>query len=236
MLVITFAVTLVIVAWVVDSTLKRTGPAPPAAGDTALTEQPLIGLGAGLTVRELTQHTSFSLIAMTGDLTGTSTKVRAKRPDGSWGPWYQTEYETEEPDPERAMPAGSVRGTPQHGTGVRRGHHRRPAGGQPPDQRAVNPTAGGRTTWRTGGEPAVWATGRSPRGNTLAQNISAVLISPPQAPRKHWTPPSGVIMPGQAPSIIGREEWGADPVLRCGTPQYRQRSSRRSRAPHRGQQ
>ena len=34
----------------------------------------------------------------------------------------------------------------------------------------------------------------------FGQNISAILISPPQAPVKtHWTPPSGVLMPGQAP-------------------------------------
>ena len=52
MLVITFAVTAVVVAWVVDSTLNRATPAPPAAGDTKLTEQPLIGLGGGVTVRE----------------------------------------------------------------------------------------------------------------------------------------------------------------------------------------
>src|SRR5580698_7091984 len=115
MLVITFVVTVVIVAWVVDSTLKRAAPAPSAAGDTGLAEQPLIGLGAGLTVRELTQPTPFALIAMTGDLAGTSTKVRAKHLDGSWGPWYQTEYETEEPDPDRATPVGP--GAEPHSTG-----------------------------------------------------------------------------------------------------------------------
>ena len=81
---------------------------------------------------------------------------------------------------------------------------------QPP---AVAPPGGPAGTGSLGYRPVS-------KGQPLAQNISAVLISPPQAPRKHWTPPSGVIMPGQAPSIIGREEWGADPVLRCGTPQY----------------
>jgi uncharacterized protein with LGFP repeats len=220
MLVITFAVTVVIVAWVVDSTLKRAAPAPPTAGDTALTEQPLIGLGAGLTVREVTQHTPFSLIAMTGDLAGTSTKVRAKRRDGSWGPWYQTEYETEEPDPERTTPVGSV--AEPHSTGpvfvgattAVQVAVSRPINAQVTQPPAVAPPGGPTRKGGLGYRPVS-------KGQPLAQNISAVLISPPQAPpRKHWTPPSGVIMPGQAPSIIGREEWGADPALRCGTPQY----------------
>src|ERR1700748_1923885 len=64
------------------------------ARDTQVAEQPLVGLGGGVTVRELRQDTPFSLVALTGDLTGTSTRVRAKHPDGSWGAWYQTEYET----------------------------------------------------------------------------------------------------------------------------------------------
>src|SRR5271163_4075068 len=98
MLLAAIAVTVVVVAWVVDSTRNKATPAPPTARDTQLTEQPLIGLGGGVTVREVTQDTPFSLVAITGDLAGTSTRVRAKRADGSWGPWYQTEYETSAPD------------------------------------------------------------------------------------------------------------------------------------------
>ena len=51
----------------------------------------------------------------------------------------------------------------------------------------------------------------------LAQNISAVLISPPQAPADtQWTPPTAVIAAGQPPNIIGRAQWGADELVRCG--------------------
>src|SRR4030088_2157990 len=93
------AATVVIVSAVAHLTRERGAPdAAPPAHDTQLTEQPLIGLGGGVTVRELSQETPFSLVALTGDLTGSSTRVRAKRPDGSWGPWYQTEYETAAPD------------------------------------------------------------------------------------------------------------------------------------------
>src|SRR5271154_4715305 len=98
MLLTAIAATVVIVSWVVYPTRHSDHAAPPPAPDTQLAEQPLIGLGGGVTVRELTQETPFSLVALTGDLAGTSTRVRAKRPDGAWGPWYQTEYETEAPD------------------------------------------------------------------------------------------------------------------------------------------
>ena len=48
----------------------------------------------------------------------------------------------------------------------------------------------------------------------LAQNISAVLISPPQAPVDiQWTPPTAVAAAGQPPNIIGRAQWGADEAV-----------------------
>src|SRR6516164_133088 len=110
MLLTAIAATVVIVSWVGDATRDRGGaPDPPRARDTELAEQPLVGLRGGVSVRELTQDTPFSLVALTGDLAGTSTRVRAKRPDGSWGPWYQTEYETAAPDPGPADGEGQAR-------------------------------------------------------------------------------------------------------------------------------
>src|SRR5271165_651934 len=93
MLLTAFAATVVIVSWIVDPT-HESGTAAAPAGDTQLAEHPLVGLGGGVTVREVTQGMPFSLVALTGDLAGTSTRVRAKHADGSWGPWYQTDYET----------------------------------------------------------------------------------------------------------------------------------------------
>src|SRR5581483_2484524 len=97
MLLTAIAATVVIVTWLV-SAIRQSPPDAPAAEDTRLSEQPLVGVGGGVTIRELTQDTPFSLVALTGDLAGTSTRVRAKRSDGSWGPWYQTEYQTSAPD------------------------------------------------------------------------------------------------------------------------------------------
>jgi uncharacterized protein with LGFP repeats len=228
MLLTAVAATVVLVSWTASTAHRGTAGTPPSRG-TQLVEQPLIGLGAGVTVRELSQATPFSLVALTGDLAGTSTRVRAKRPDGSWGPWYQTEYETAAPD-RAALPVGGEESTgPDHPGGVTEG------------PRGTDPLFVGTTTTVqiavtrpldaavTLGAPAPVAPsektdlGYKPasREQPFGQNISAVLISPPQAPAEtHWTPPAGVLMPGQAPPIISRAEWGADESLRCGSPQY----------------
>ena len=211
------AATVVIVSWVADTTRDRRTASPPPAHSTQLAEQPLTGLGGGVTVREISQENPFSLVALTGDLAGTSTRVRAKRPDGSWGPWYQTEYETAAPDGMTA--AGSLEGP--------RGTDPVFVGTTTTVQIAITRPIDAPVTL----PPAVPA--KDPRNETglgykpasreqpFGQNISAILISPPQAPAQtQWTPPSGVLMPGQAPAIISRAEWGADESLRCGSPQY----------------
>jgi len=177
-------------------------------------------------VREVTQDKPFSLVALTGDLAGTSTRVRAKRPDGSWGPWYQTEYETAAPD------SGAASGPGLAGSAQSAGPTEGP--------RSTDPVFVGTTTTvqiavtrpldapmtpplPPSDPPEKDGLGYKPasKEQPFGQNISAILISPPQAPAKtQWTPPSGVVMPGQAPSIISRAEWGADESLRCGSPQY----------------
>ncbi|WP_197281334.1 MULTISPECIES: LGFP repeat-containing protein [unclassified Mycobacterium] len=205
--------TVVIVSWVADTTRDRgTAGSPPARG-TQLAEQPLVGLGGGVTVRQISQDTPFSLVALTGDLAGTSTRVRARRPDGSWGPWYQTEYETAAPD--GATAAGSLEGP--------RGTDPVFVGTTTTVEIAVTRPIDAPLTQAPPAPPSEAALGYKPasREQPFGQNISAILISPPQAPTEtQWTPPSGVLMPGQAPAIISRAQWGADESLRCGSPQY----------------
>jgi uncharacterized protein with LGFP repeats len=229
MLLTAMAATVVLVSWVADTTRGRGAAGPPPSHGTQLVEQPLIGLGAGVTVREIGQASPFSLVALTGDLAGTSTRVRAKRPDGAWGPWYQTEYETAAPDP-AAPPAGAGEPAgPDHPSGASEG----PRGTDPvfvgttrTVQIAVTRPLDATVT--LGAPPPVAPSDKTDLGykpasreQPFGQNISAVLISPPQAPAEtHWTPPAGVLMPGQAPPIISRAEWGADESLRCGSPQY----------------
>ncbi|EJO88825.1 N-acetylmuramoyl-L-alanine amidase [Mycobacterium colombiense CECT 3035] len=208
------AATVVLVSWVAGTTRDRGAAGPPPSRGTQLVEQPLVGLGAGVTVREISQTAPFSLVALTGDLAGTSTRVRAKRPDGSWGPWYQTEYETAAPD--GATATGSLEGP--------RGTDPVFVGTTTTVQIAVTRPLDAAVTQPPPAPPSEKADlGYKPasREQPFGQNISAVLISPPQAPvETHWTPPAGVLMPGQAPPIISRAQWGADESLRCGTPQY----------------
>jgi uncharacterized protein with LGFP repeats len=152
--------------------------------------------------------------------------VRARRADGSWGPWYQTEYETSAPD-NVAPPQGPAGGEPLAG----------PTEGP----RSTDPVFVGTTTTvqiavtrpldaavtqpppapSGGSQQADLGYKPASREQPFGQNISAILISPPQAPGEtHWTPPAGVLMPGQPPAIISRADWGADESLRCGSPQY----------------
>jgi uncharacterized protein with LGFP repeats len=200
------AATALILPWAVDPATGHSAQRDQATrrGDTHLAQQPLIGLGGGVTVREVSQSTPFSMVALAGsDLSGTSARIRARHADGSWGPWY----ETHEADARQARSAGGRSGTDPVFVGktttVQIAVSRPP--GAAPTSSSSSPVKSG-----LGYVPA---TVEQP----LAQNISAVLISPPQAPADtQWTPPTAVIAAGQPPTIIPRTQWGADELVRCG--------------------
>jgi uncharacterized protein with LGFP repeats len=197
------AATVVILAWAVDSGAGHHEHLP-GPGDTHLAQQPLIGLGGGVTVREISQATTFSMVALTGgDLTGTSARIRARRADGSWGRWYDTETLAARGDGAAAGPRGTDPVFVGNTTTVQISVSR-PADAPRTSAPKSAPVAG------LGYIPA---TTEQP----LAQNISAILISPPQAPADtQWNPPTAVVAPGQAPNIIPRAQWGADEAVHCG--------------------
>ncbi len=213
MLFTAIAATIVILPWTLYPP-SQNAPAPARAGDTQLNQQPLVGLTGGVTVREVSQRKPFSMVALTGsDLTGTTARVRAKRADGSWGPWY---------DAETVESAGSDR-APGNSAGAR-GTDPVFVGNTTAVQIAVTRPASAAVT----SAPPAAATAKSGLGyipasaeRPFAQNISAVLISPPQAPvDTQWAPPTAVLAPGQPPNIISRAKWGADESIRCGNPVY----------------
>ncbi|OBF30024.1 N-acetylmuramoyl-L-alanine amidase [Mycobacterium sp. ACS4331] len=204
LLLTAIAATAVILPWAVDDTPAQDAP---SAANTRLVEQPLDGLGGGESIREVSQATPFSMVAITGDnLTGTSARVRAKRGDGSWGPWYSAE---------------ALRTT---------GSDDAPGGSPGTDPVFVgNTTAVQIAVTRPKDAPVTTAPpkhddlGYRPASTerSLGQNLSAILISPPQAPVDvQWTPPTAAMAPGQPPPIITRAQWGAAPAGNCGTPVY----------------
>ena len=188
------------------------GPPGPSADDTVLTQQPLAGVGGGETIREISQSTPFSMVALTGnDLTGTTARVRARKHDGSWGPWYATEnMESNSDDTIDGGPRGTdpifVGATTAVQIAVIR----------PPNAAVtVTPPDTGLDAGRDLGY--VPANAEQP----LARNISAVLITPPESPvDNQWTPPTATLGPGQPPNIISRAQWGAGTSMRCGGPSY----------------
>jgi uncharacterized protein with LGFP repeats len=213
------AATVVILPWAFDG-LPGDRDEQPLASTPMIVERPLTGVGGGETVREVHQDTPFSMVALTADdMTGTSARVRAKKSDGSWGPWYEAEAldGVGEESAQQCNPPG--RCAPAHRTGtdpVFVGRTtavqiavRRPQGVAP-----TGPVPAGAARHDLGYVPANVE-------EPFAQNLNAVLISPPQAPVDvQWEPPAAVTAPGQAPNIIGRGEWGADESMRCGNTVY----------------
>jgi len=211
-LITAIAATVVILPWAITGGPGSATKDGPSAADTLLNQQPLTGLGGGETVREISQPTPFSMVALTGsDLTGTTARVRARKPDGSWGPWYGADTLESNSDDSQG---GGPRGTDPVFVGTTTAVQiavTRPKG-------APVTTAPPETGVDAGKELGyIPANVEQP----FAQNISAVLITPPKAPvDSQWTPPTAALGPGQPPNIISRAQWGADDTMRCGGPVY----------------
>jgi uncharacterized protein with LGFP repeats len=207
MLFTAIAGTVVILPWVLPST-PFDEDRRPLAEQTQLSQQPLTGLGGGETIREVHQETPFSLVALTAaDLSGTSARVRAKKPDGSWGPWYEAENLDGVGDGSSAP-----RGTEPVFVGL-----------TTTVQIAVNRPAG--ATASGPGKPVETGPAKPDLGylpaNTnqpFGQNVNAVLISPPEAPIGDL--PNAVTPPGQPPAVITRTQWGADESMKCPNTVY----------------
>ncbi len=182
----------------------------PLAEQTQLAQQPLTGLGGGETIREVHQDTPFSLVALTAaDLSGTSARVRAKKADGSWGPWYAAENLD-------GVGEGSTapRGTEPVFVGLtttvqiavtRPGGATASAPQQPRRNRAGQ--AGPRLYPRQH-QSAV----RAERERGADQPAAGADGRPAAAQRGD--------PPGQPPAIITRAQWGADESMKCPNTVY----------------
>jgi len=180
------------------------------AEDTVLVQQPLAGVGGGETVREISQPEPFSMVALTGsDLTATTVRIRAKRPDGSWGPWYHSESLSdisEQGSPVSGTDPVYVGNTTAVQIAVTRPHNA-PVTVAPPD------------TGLDAGRDLGYLPANAEQ--PLTQNMSAILITPPKSPVDRQLPaPIANLAPGQPPNVISRAEWGAGSGMRCGGPYY----------------
>lgn len=200
------AATVVIVPWAISGSDSGEHQTASEAAPQ-LTQQPLDNLTVGESIREVHQDTPFSMVALTSpDLRGTSARVRARKDDGSWGPWYQAEnldgVGADTPGPRGTEPVFVGR-TNTVQIAVTRAPQAPPP---PPGKRGkVGPALG-----------YVPANVEAPIG----QNVTAVLISPPQAPVDVGPLPTAAINPGQPPTIISRAQWGANESMRCGNTVY----------------
>jgi uncharacterized protein with LGFP repeats len=195
--------TMVILPWAVQGTFGD--DRRPLAEQTQLVQQPLTGIGGGVTIREIHQEKPFSLVALTAaDLSGTSARVRAKKPDGSWGTWYEAEtldgVGDGSPAPRGTEPVFVGLTTTVQIAVTRPGGTTASAPQQHGETKPDKPDLG-----------YVPANTSQPFG----QNLNAVLISPPQAPVDNLPLPSAAAAPGQPPNIITRAQWGADESMRC---------------------
>jgi len=204
-----FAATVVMLPWAIYGLPEDRAEERPVATAPMIVERPLTGIGGGETIRDVHQDTPFSMVALTAeDLTGTEARVRARQPDGSWGPWYEAEALDgvgEDSPKARGTDPIFVGRTTDVQISVRR-----PAGAP---VSAAAPAA----------DPAQPGLGYVPANaeQSLAPTFNAVLISPPEAPADiDVNPPEAVSAPGQPPVIIGRPQWGADEALKCGNTVY----------------
>lgn len=176
----------------------------PVSAAPLIVERPLT-VGGGETVREIHQDTPFSLVALTAaDLSGTEARIRAKKSDGSWGPWYDAEASAGVGED-----SASVRGTEPVFVGSTTDVQiavTRPVGA---------PTTASAPVASDNGLGYVPANAEVP----LGPNLNAVLITPPEAP-PDISLPTAVSAPGQPPAVIGRAQWGANEALKCGSTVY----------------
>nr|WP_254854173.1 N-acetylmuramoyl-L-alanine amidase [Nocardia donostiensis] len=178
---------------------------PPALQPGVVPAELMTEVGAQ--VKELTRETPFSVVAVTADnLAGTTTMVRARQPDGSWGPWFQAEPI----DGHSAAPASGTEGTEPVYVGTTNAVQilvtRRPA---EPASQPSGPSE----------QPVLRTPAAAPADQPPA-DITAVLIDPGRGAIDSSLEDVAAALPGGGPHVITRSQWGADESLRCQEPTY----------------
>ncbi|WP_280468512.1 N-acetylmuramoyl-L-alanine amidase [Nocardia cyriacigeorgica] len=183
-----------------------TDPNTPALSPGAVPPELMSEVGAQ--VKELSRDTPFSVVALTAeDLVNTKAMVRAKQPDGTWGPWYETEpIDTAAAD--NAAPTGTEGTEPIYvgnTTAVQVLVTRKPAAGAPASQ--------------DHGAPIQPTPAAAPVDQPQPE-LKAVLIDPGRGAIDGALGDVAAALPGGGPNVITRGQWGADESIRCDSPTY----------------
>ncbi|MFD6155614.1 N-acetylmuramoyl-L-alanine amidase [Nocardia sp. NPDC060256] len=191
--------------FVADPSRLEPGTTPDTPALTPGAVPPELADQVGAQVKELSRETPFSVVALTAaDLTNTKAMLRARQPDGSWGPWFNTEpVDTRRTD---RTAAGGKTGTEPLYVGTTKAVQmlvtRKNAAATAPDQ----------------------ATQPAPRSDDPAQmsgvDLTAVLIDPGRGAIDGALHKVAAPAPGGGPKVISREGWGADESIRCEEPTY----------------
>ncbi|WP_332909683.1 N-acetylmuramoyl-L-alanine amidase [Nocardia gipuzkoensis] len=197
-----------------------TTPDTPALSPGAVTPQLMSQVGAQ--VKELSSETPFSMVALTAkELADTTATIRARQPDGTWGPWYDAEpVDTHRTD--RSGP-GPTNGTEPIYVGDTNAVQvlvtRKQAAAEtirPVAETA--PIVGGPVAQL--GDPARQPVPRSDDQAQQPADLTAVLIDPGRGAVDDALHNVAAELPGGGPGVITRAQWGADESIRCDQPTY----------------
>ncbi|WP_312884889.1 N-acetylmuramoyl-L-alanine amidase, partial [Nocardia barduliensis] len=190
-----------------------TTPDTPALSPGAVTPELMSQVGAQ--VKELSSETPFSMVALTAkELADTTATIRARQPDGTWGPWYDAEpVDTHRTD--RSGPGATIGTEPIY------------VGDTDAVQVLVTRKQAATGTIRPIAEavPIVDdpAQRPAPASDDPAQqsaDLTAVLIDPGRGAADGALRDVAAALPGGGPSVITRAQWGADESIRCDQPTY----------------
>ncbi len=193
---------------------EGTTPDTPALAPGALPHELLDQVGAQ--VKELARETPFSVVALTArDLADTRAMVRARQPDGTWGPWYESEpIDTRRDD---RTPAGGTAGTEPIYVGNTNAVQilvTRKSTATEPQTPSTAPASG----------PLQPVPAAAPHTGDPAQftppSLTAVLIDPGRGAIDGALTDVAGALPGGGPHVITRSQWGADESIRCDEPTY----------------
>ncbi|MBH0778989.1 N-acetylmuramoyl-L-alanine amidase [Nocardia bovistercoris] len=190
-----------------------TTPDTPALTPGAVPAELLGQVGAQ--VKQLSRDTPFSVVALTArELANTTAMVRARQPDGGWGPWYQTEpVDTRRDD---HVAADRTSGTEPIYVGNTNSVQilvtRKDAASAP-----KAPPAPGAVP---GPDPLEQPPARAGDPAPVVTDLTAILIDPGRGAIDGALNDVAGALPGGGPGVITRAQWGADESLRCEDPTY----------------